>query len=138
MRKIGLFAATLAAVVAVAGAASAAPNGTFTINNNSSDTVNRAANSFSSSSIPLSINASSSDIGFASTSGTMSGTVIYTNAAGIGCSFTTLVYLSGGSYTFSLSAAPYGAGSTATCTYTTSYRNSSTGAFSANWNMSGF
>lgn len=140
MRKTGLFAAAFAVAACLAGVAAAAPNGTFTINNNSSDVVSRAANSFNgSSSFPASIAVSSSDFGSAATSGTMSGTVIYVNpVTGLGCSFTTLVYASGSGYAFSLSAAPYGAGSTATCRYTTSYRNTSTGAFSATWTMSGF
>ncbi|ESQ92550.1 hypothetical protein [Asticcacaulis benevestitus] len=146
-KKIGLLAAMVMGATAIAGAASAAPNGTYLIKNNASAQVNLTANTFTSAgttaSFPSSV-AGGGGVGSGSAStsaNVLSGTVYYQDpATGYGCGFTTVVsYNSGtGLYTFTFNKSVLGgAGSTATCAFTAS-RNTSTGTYSATATIGGF
>ena len=148
MRKtilmIAAVAAAMAAAMATAGAASA-QTGNFLISNNSTTTVNLTANSFANTTTQptLTILAGGTGTGqvqASSYASTWGGTIIYTNDAGIGCSFTSYAFWnnSTGKYTFSFTSAKQGgAASTAVCGHTAD-RSPSGGGWTSYVTMSGF
>ncbi|MCA6278089.1 MAG: hypothetical protein IM662_10100 [Phenylobacterium sp.] len=150
-RRVSRTAVFLSAAIgslAIAGAASADPGGTYLITNNATVPLNRTAESFSSSyrkNIPLSIPARSSTTARAEAQygeTVFVGTFMYQrqNASGPGCSFTTVVTYNRATrkYMFTFSSAVQGGPSSpATCSITAS-RDVNTGRFTAYPVIGGF